>query len=110
MLTDRERAAFLESAEGVKQLAASALGEATGAERAIAFIDNLHRRDDRVVQRANETGPVSDCKAGCAYCSRLRVSATDPEVLRIARRVRELPPLEAEHLITRRDCHRRSTR
>ena len=105
MLTDRERAAFLESAERVKQLAASALGEAGVAERAVAFIGNLHRSIDLVVLRASETGPVPDCRAGCAYCCTVRVSATDPEILRIARRIRSLPPAESQRLVERLRAH-----
>ncbi len=101
MLTDTERAAFLESAQKVERLAFAALDAAEGVDSAVAFIGNLHRSIDQVVVRAAQAGPVPDCKAGCAYCCRVRVSATDPEVFRIARRLRALPPPELERLIER---------
>ncbi len=64
------------------------VGEST---RAVAFIANLHRGVDDVAARAAAGGLVPDCHAGCAHCCRVRVEATDPEVLHIARGLRQWP-------------------
>jgi Fe-S-cluster containining protein len=97
MLSHDEQAALLLSIGRVRRAAASGLAALlpAGADAdpgpAIGFIVHLHRGLDDVARRAADTGPVPECQAGCAHCCRVRVEATDPEVLRIARALRELP-------------------
>ena len=84
MLSADERSAFEKSIARVRGLAIRALQRATGAEEAIAFSAQLHRSLDTVAAQAAATGPVPECKAGCAHCCHVRVEATEPEVFRIA--------------------------
>lgn len=99
MLTDEEQVAFRESIGRVRRLAAKNLGQVGDAWHAIEFVANLHRGLDSVASRASELGPVPDCKAGCSYCCYVRVEATDPEIFRIAQRVRQLPASEVSDVI-----------
>jgi len=99
MLTDEEQVAFRESTASVRRLAAASLCQVGDAGRAIEFIANLHRALDRVASRASEHGLVPDCKVGCSYCCHVRVEATDPEIFRIARKIRQQPASEVTDLI-----------
>ena len=98
MLSTDEQAAFQESIARVRQLAAYKLGQAQGADAAIAFTVHLHRGLDAVARQASATGPAPDCQAGCAHCCHLRVEATDPEIFRIAQHLRSLPPAVQAHM------------
>lgn len=101
MLTDEEQVAFRESIRRVQRLAAKSLSQVGDAGRAIEFVANLHRGLDSVASHASELGSVSDCKAGCSYCCHVRVEAIDPEIFRIARKVRQQPESEVANLIER---------
>lgn len=80
-----------EAMQRVGRRVAAGLRELAGGEQAVRFITHLHRGVDEVAARAAAGGLVPDCHAGCAHCCRVRVEATDPEVLHIARGLRQLP-------------------
>lgn len=91
MLTDDERAAFLQSIARVRQRAAQALQQTQGADATVAFIAQLHRGLDTLAEQARATGIQTACRSGCAHCCHLRVEATEPEVFRIAQHLRAQP-------------------
>lgn len=99
MLTDEEQVAFRESIGRVRRMAARSLGQVGDAGRAIEFVANLHRGLDNLASRAAKPGYVPDCKAGCSYCCHVRVEATDPEIFRIARKIRQQHAPEVADLI-----------
>jgi Fe-S-cluster containining protein len=98
MLSEEEQAAFRESIDRVRHLAAHSLCQLGDVGRTIEFVANLHRSIDNVALRAAERGPAPDCKFGCSHCCYVRVEATDPEIFRIARMVRGLPLSEVTSL------------
>ena len=110
MLTDPERAAFLESAGRVQQRAAAALGQARDAGSAVAFVGHLHHSIDTVVVRALQAGFAPDCKAGCAAWCGLPVSATDAEVFRIAQLLQLPPPPHTARVSARLHSHAQQRR
>lgn len=99
MLTDEEQAAVRESIRRVRDAASAALRRAHVAAQATEFTVHLHRSVDAVALRAQEQGPASDCKAGCAHCCSVRVEATEPEVFRIARALKALPPTRLDAIM-----------
>ena len=105
MLTDEERIAFDKSIAGVRHLAAKSLAQASDAGQAIEFVANLHRSIDSVALHASEVGPTPDCQLGCSYCCYIRVEATDPEIFRIVRRIRQRPEAEVADLSERLRRH-----
>jgi uncharacterized protein len=105
MLTDEEHNAMLKSIDRVRQLAVDKLGKRDNREYAVAFVANLHRSVDSVASKATELGPVPECKVGCSYCCRVRVEATDPEVFRIAQRLRQQPERQVTQIIEKLRGH-----
>lgn len=101
MLSADEEVAFRASIAGVRRVAADALDRLHGPAAVVQFVANLHRSVDGVAQRAWQAGPVPDCRAGCAHCCSLRVEATEPEIFRIVRKLRELPAAEVAALVER---------
>jgi len=91
MLDNEEKAAFLKSIEQVRQRVAGYLGPAPRAGHAVRFVSSLHESIDKVVQKADERGLSTDCKAGCAYCCNVRVETSPAEVFLIARELRKRP-------------------
>jgi Fe-S-cluster containining protein len=91
MLDNEEKAAFLQSIEQVRQRVTRHLGPAPHAEQVIGFVSSLHASVDKVVQKADERGLSTDCKAGCAYCCSVRVETSPAEVFLIARELRKRP-------------------
>ncbi len=86
-------------------MAVKNLCQVADAGHAIEFVANLHRGLDTVVLRASELGPAPDCKIGCSHCCYVRVEATDPEIFRVARQVRQLPASEVTDLTERLRLH-----
>lgn len=99
VLSDEEQAAFHASIAGVRNAASRALQQRSGAAHLIAFIAQLHSAVDDVALRAAQTGPVPDCKPGCTFCCSVRVEATEPEIFRIARTIRQRPANEVAALV-----------
>ncbi|MDP2267298.1 MAG: YkgJ family cysteine cluster protein [Thiobacillus sp.] len=93
-LSAAEREALFTSIENVRHAVAQQLSAHRGSAFPIAFIENLQRGVDSVVQAAIDRGVKIECKAGCSYCCSAKVEATAPEVFRIARAVLRLPTEE----------------
>jgi Fe-S-cluster containining protein len=105
MLTEEERNALLKSVQRVRHVAVLALRQLPNSSHAIAFVANLHRSVDRVAMCAAKAGSTPECKAGCAYCCRVRVEATEPEILRISRTLGVFPPMQLAALVDRLRAH-----
>jgi len=101
MLTKEEQTAFHESIGRVRLLAAKKLSQFDDAGHAVEFIANLHRGLDTVVLLASELGPTPDCRIKCSHCCYVRVEATDPEIFRIVRHIRQRPTSEVNDLTVR---------
>jgi uncharacterized protein len=97
-----ETAALRASVQAVSQAVAAALAQAHNADRAVQVVRLLHRGADRVFHTATATAtaangaaatplPAIACQVGCAHCCRLRVEATQPEVLALAQHLRGGP-------------------
>jgi Fe-S-cluster containining protein len=96
MLGEDERSASLEAIARVRESAAARLDSHPDA--AVEFIVNLHRAVDKVMQ---QPGTLTACHAGCACCCQVRVEATEPEIFRIARELRQRPPAQIAILVER---------
>ncbi len=105
MLTEEERNTVLESVQQVRHVAVLALRQLPDSSHAITFVANLHRGVDMVAMRAAKAGPTPECSAGCAYCCRVRVEATEPEILCIARTLGVLPPVQLAALVDKLRAH-----
>lgn len=113
MLDEDEQSASLEAIARVRESAAARLGSHRDA--AVDFVANLHRAVDKVMQ---QPCTLTACQAGCACCCQVRVEATEPEIFRIARELRQRPPAQiailaerlrnraaaADEASSRRDC------
>jgi len=99
MLNDEEQLAFQKSVENVRVLAARHLKNARDAANAVQFVNNLHRGIDKIAHQAAVHGPKPECTAGCAYCCRARVEATEPEIFLICREIRKHPGDEIKTLV-----------
>jgi uncharacterized protein len=107
-----ETAALRASVQAVSQSVAAALAQAHNADSAVQVVRLLHRGADRVFHAATSTAaatapatttataasgaavpslPAIACQVGCAHCCRLRVEATQPEVLALAQHLRDGP-------------------
>jgi Fe-S-cluster containining protein len=96
MLGEEEQSASLEAITRVRESAAAHLGSHRDA--AVEFVANLHRAVDKVMQ---QPGTLTACHAGCACCCQVRVEATEPEIFRIARELRQRPPAQIAILVER---------
>lgn len=105
MLTEEEKNALLESVQRVRDVAVRALRQLPNSSHAIAFVANLHRGVDLVAMRSAKAGPTPECRAGCAYCCRVRVEATEPEIFRISQMLGVLPPVQFSALVDRLRSH-----
>jgi len=101
MLSAEEQADFLRAVDSVKQTALHHLSANQGQTFAIHFVSNLHRGVDQVLQAAKDQGFKIDCQSGCSYCCHYRVEALAPEVFRISRLLRTLPPPQLEAITQR---------
>ncbi|OGS80776.1 MAG: hypothetical protein A2061_03915 [Gallionellales bacterium GWA2_59_43] len=99
MLNNDEQLAYLDAIERVRQSAVNHLNSNRGV--AVDFVANLHRAVDKVAQQAGELDRKTECRPGCACCCSVRVEATEPEIFRIAREVKKLPPAQVTPLIER---------
>lgn len=105
MLNDAEQQALRESVERVRRLALGHLRQMHQVEHVVQFVGNLHRSLDTTAAHAASAGHTSACQAGCAYCCKARVQATEPEVFLIARIVRGWPAARAQELMQRLQHH-----
>ena len=85
MLSPDEQVAVTDAIARVQQRAADHLASHRQADSVIQFVAQLHQAVDTLTQQALEAGRPIDCKAGCTYCCRARVEATEPEIFTIAR-------------------------
>jgi Fe-S-cluster containining protein len=99
MLGDKEQAAFKESVEKIRALAASHLEKTTDVVSVVRFVKNLHRGIDTVALQRNSHEPKAECRAGCAYCCSAKVEATEPEIFLILQELRTRPDREIDALI-----------
>ena len=104
-LPSAEQEAFARSVENVKQAAVAHLRAKASDTYPIAFIGNLHRGIDRVVQLAVDRGTGVACKTGCSYCCHARVEASAAEVFRIADEILGRPLAEIEAVMDRLRAH-----
>jgi hypothetical protein len=93
-LSEAEYAAYMASSAAVRQRAAAGVRRADTPAVALQWVSHLHRALDQVAASAAATGPVPVCRAGCAYCCRVRVEVTVPEVLPIVMHLRTLAPAQ----------------
>jgi Fe-S-cluster containining protein len=96
MLSEEEQSASLEAIARVRESAAARLG--SHRDVAVDFVVNLHRAVDKVMQ---QPVTLTACRAGCACCCQVRVEATEPEIFRIARELRQRPPAQIAILVER---------
>lgn len=89
----------------VQQRVVAGLRGLTDSGQAVRFVAHLHRSVDDVAAGAAAGGWVPDCQAGCAHCCRVRVEATDPEILHIARRLRQWPAPQLQVAMARLRAH-----
>jgi hypothetical protein len=101
MLDDDERRAFRESIERVGRVAADRVRRSAEVSGAIRFVSELHASIDRVAANAAASGVETDCRPGCAYCCRVRVEATEPEIFRMTGWVRQQSPADVTALLGR---------
>ena len=100
-LSPEETAAFLQSADKVREAAVRHLSDKCGSPLAITFVRNLQTGIDQVVSAAINQGVALACKVGCNYCCSARVEAIAPEVFRIAREIAARPAEEINAHIER---------
>lgn len=100
-LSKEEAAALQASIRQVSQRVASALQARPGVEHALHFIAHLHAGIDKTVTEAMQRGQQPACRPGCDSCCHLRVEASQAEVLRIARQLRQ-GPAQAVQLLRQR--------
>lgn len=105
MLTPEEQTAFLQSAENVQQAAIKHLGKHHDELSVIAFVRNLQRGVDRVVDEAIHKGAHLDCRTGCSHCCRARVEAIAPEIFQIAAELESRSAHERSEIIERLRAH-----
>ena len=82
-MNEQEQAAFLRSVDRVRTTAVRALRAHPGEVATIAFVRNLQRGVDRLLDDAQHAGRRIDCAAGCSHCCHARVEATAPEIFAI---------------------------
>ena len=100
-LSPEETAAFLQSADQVREAAVRYLSDKRGSPLAISFVRNLQSGIDQVVTSSINQRVKLACKAGCSHCCSARVEAIEPEVFRIAREIGSRRPEEIKALIER---------
>lgn len=101
LISAEETAAFLQSADKVREATVRYLSDKRGSPLAISFVRNLQSGIDQVVTSSINQGVELACKAGCNHCCSARVEAIEPEVFRIAREIASRPPEEIKALIER---------
>lgn len=104
-LDAQEHAAMLDAIGRVQRRVAAALQSMDDPQRAVQFVVHLQRGVDDLAARAAAAGPAPDCHAGCAHCCRVRVEATDPEVLRIAHGLARQPAAQRNAVVERLRAH-----
>jgi len=105
MLNDAEQQAVRESIGRVRRQALGHLQQMHKVEHVVQFVGNLHRSLDTSAAHAASAGNTPACQAGCSYCCKARVQATEPEVFLIARTVRGWPAARAQELVQRLKHH-----
>lgn len=104
-LSAEEQAAFLLSAQNVRDAAIRHLQAQREAPYVIAFVRNMQRGVNQIVQTAAEQGAGLACRPGCNHCCSARVEATAPEIFLIAQDIRSRPPEEASFLVQCLQAH-----
>lgn len=105
MLTPEEQAAFVTSANNVRQAVERHLRCRGSQHAVISFVSNLQQSVSRVVQTALEQGIPIACKPGCNHCCAARVEAMAAEVFHIARELERRPADERDRLVRRLKIH-----
>ena len=78
---------------------------------AINTIRVLHEQVDALTEKVKKKPGVHfDCKEGYSYCCSLGVAATPPEVLLIARHIKQLPLATQTDLLERLKIHAEAAR
>jgi Fe-S-cluster containining protein len=90
-LSDEERQSFLRSIENVQRAAAGRLAAQASQAAIIAFVGNLQRGVDQVVEACASRGVQLACKGGCHHCCSARVEAFPPEIFRIVQHILQWP-------------------
>ncbi len=104
-LSPEESAAFAQSAANVQRAVADHLSANASEQYVVAFVRNLHRATDQVVDGTIQRGARVDCKAGCSHCCSARVDAIAPEIFRIAAKIEQGTPAERAAVIERLSVH-----
>jgi Fe-S-cluster containining protein len=105
MLSPDEQAAYLQAAANVREAAVAHLAADRSRPVAIAFVSNLQRGVDKVMDTAANAGSNFACKSGCSHCCNVQVHALEPEVFRIAGALRKLGPVVQEGLLEKLRQH-----
>lgn len=105
MLTPEEQAAFLQSAENVRQAVVKHLSAHYGELSVVTFVRNLQRGVDRIIDEAARQGAHLDCKAGCSHCCSARVEAIAPEIFQIVAELESRSATERSETVERLIAH-----
>ncbi len=105
MLSDTERREIQQASAAVQRLAALHLQRARSPQSVIAFIGNLHRGVDQVVQQAQQAGQALACESGCSGCCSARVYASEPEIFQIAATLKTRPSAQFQAVLGRLQTH-----
>lgn len=91
MLDQEEQSRVRKSIKAVSVRASYSIQKCMDAWQALAFFKSLHSGIDSVVSEPRSFILTPERKAGCLFCCSVKIEASDPEALQIARHIQGLP-------------------